>query len=196
MAITDVIRDTINATGAALTYAVGQCTRFVAETLSWVPGGLGNAFQWFGNAQAKGLPTMGPSSSPPVGSVAVWGRSMSMPFGHVAEVIAQVPGGFQVREENFQGLGLIDTRTVTGGALGGLEGFILPPLGAAAGALGSGDPFGIGSAISGLPGQVGHGLANAATAGVDNLAAWAKNQIVPLTVALVVAVVIFAVPRD
>lgn len=189
-------QDLLNAAGAALTYTWGQCTRWVAEQVSWIPGGLGNANQWLTNAQARGLPTIGPSSAPPIGSVAVWGNG---PFGHVAEVVGQIPGGFQVSEENWLGNDVTDIRNVTGSALNGLQGFILPPAGAAVSNLpvvgglvgGAQAALTTPAAIAGLPASVGHGLANAATATTSNAATFLKNQIVPLLVALVVAIVLF-----
>lgn len=195
--------DALHAVGAALSYTWGQCTRWVAENVSWIPGGLGNANQWLSNAAAKGFTTIGPTSTPPVGSVAVWNTGQ---FGHVAEVVGQLPGGgFQVSEENWLGTGLTDVRNVTGSALSGLQGFILPPglklppfpgsqagISAGQAAVSTGQGLaGIGSAIAGLPAAIGHGLANATTATTHNAAAWAKNWIVPLLVALVVAIVLF-----
>lgn len=189
-------QDLLNAAGAALTYTAGQCTRWVSEQLSWVPGGLGNANQWLTNAQARGLPTIGPSNAPPVGSVAVWGNG---PFGHVAEVVGQIPGGFQVSEENWLGSGVTDVRNVTGSALNGLQGFILPPAGAAISNLpvvggvanAANAALTTPEAIAGLPASVGHGIANAGSAVTSNLATFFKNQLVPLVVALVVAIVLF-----
>lgn len=49
----------------------------------------------------------------------------------------------------------------------------------------------IGPAIAGLPGSVGHGLANAAGAGLTDVSTFFKNQIVALIVALVVAIVLW-----
>src|SRR5262252_10719349 len=92
--------DTINAIGAALNYTWGNCTRWVAEQLAWIPSGLGNANQWLTNARARGLPTIGPTSAPPIGSVAVWSTGQ---LGHVAEVVGIVPGGFEVLEKNWPG---------------------------------------------------------------------------------------------
>lgn len=187
-------QDLLTAAGAALTYTVGNCTRWVAEQLSWIPGNLGNANQWLTGAQARGLPTIGPTSAPPIGSVAVWGTGVN---GHVAEVVGQIPGGFQVSEENVLGLGRTDVRNVTGSGLSGLEGFILPPGGTSSlpvvGGLSAAATAAITTpqAIAGLPGSVGHGLANAATATTSNVATWFKNQIVPLLVGLVVAIVLF-----
>lgn len=188
--------DSLSAFGAALSYFAGQCTRWVSENLSWIPAGLGNANQWLSNAQARGLPTIGPTSAPPIGSVAVWGTG---PAGHVAEVVGQIPGGFQVSEENFLGSGLTDVRNVTGGALNGLEGFILPPAGASIGNLpvvggltaAASAALTTPEAIAGLPASVGHGIANAGSAVTSNAATFFKNQLVPLVVALVVAIVLF-----
>jgi len=185
--------DTLTALGNALNYTIGNCTRWVAENLPWIPAGLGNANQWLGNAQAKGLPTIGPTTTPPAGSVAVFDTG---PFGHVAEVLGQVPGGFRVSEENWLGQGRTDVRDVTGSALNGLKGFILPPgvsslpivgglEGGAAAALTT--P----AAIAELPASVGHGLANAASATTTNIGRWFGNQLVPLIVALSVAIVLF-----
>lgn len=49
----------------------------------------------------------------------------------------------------------------------------------------------IGQAVNNLPTNIGHGLANATGASIHDVAAWAQNQIVPLMVALVVALVLF-----
>lgn len=191
-------QDALNAAGAALSYTWGNCTRWVAENLSWIPAGLGNADQWLANAQARGLPTMGPSSTPVPGSVAVWGGGQ---FGHVAEVVGVIPGGFQVSEENWLGLGRTDIRNVTGSALSGLEGFILPPnaqrgwqdiTGAAGQAVSAaGGVLSTGQALAGLPASVGHGLADAGNAVTHNVGVFFRNQLVPLVVALVVAIVLF-----
>jgi hypothetical protein len=186
--------DLLTAAGAALSYTIGNCTRLVAELFPWIPAGLGNARDWLPNAQARGLPTIGPTMTPPVGSVAVFDTGQ---FGHVAAVVGQIPGGFQVSEENFLGLGQTDVRNVTGSALGGLEGFILPPNGAqglpvVGGLLGGAQAVvSTPQAIAGLPASIGHGLANAAGASVQNVGIALRNQLVPLVVALVVAIVLF-----
>jgi hypothetical protein len=190
---TDIVQqgnDTLAALGAALSYTWGNCTRWVAENLPWIPSGLGNANQWLANAQAKGLATVGPSATPPVGSVAVWNTGQ---FGHVAEVVGTLPGGgFQVSEENWLGTAITDVRNVTGSGLSGLQGFILPP------GVSIPNPFAgvqaalnTPAAVAGLPASVGHGLANAASATTHNLAAFLQNQLVPLIVALSVAIVLF-----
>jgi CHAP domain-containing protein len=186
--------DTLTALGAALNYTIGNCTRWVAENLPWIPAGLGNANQWLTNAQARGLPTIGPTSAPPIGSVAVFNTGA---FGHVAEVVGQIPGGFQVSEENWLGLGRTDIRDVTGSALSGLQGFILPPGGASnlpviGGLEGAASAaLTTPAAIAQLPASVGHGLANAASATTTNIGRWFSNQLVPLIVALSVAIVLF-----
>lgn len=178
----------------AWSYTVDNCTRFVAGALSWVPAGLGNANEWLANAQKMGLPTIGPTASPPPGAVAVWGTGA---FGHVAEVVGQVPGGFQVAEENWKGLGVVDTRNVTGSGLGGLIGFILPPGGAGVslppipGVAGVASAVTTAGAVAQLPASIGHGLAGAADAVAANTATFFRNQLVPLLVGLVVAIVLF-----
>lgn len=220
--------DTINATGAALSYFWGQCTRWVAEQLSWVQGGWGNAYQWLGNAQRAGFATTGPTLNPPVGSIAVWGSGLpgSGGFGHVAEVVQSGPAGFQVSEENWLGQGITDVRNVADTSY--LQGFILPPGGArvpnlppdaqaalalnpagllaelagvvpgapsagqAAGTLGTGLGLSaLGQDIAGIPTSIGHGLANATGASIHDIGVFAKNNVVGLIVALVVALVIF-----
>jgi hypothetical protein len=128
--------------------------------------------------------------------VAVWSTGA---FGHVAEVVGTIPGGFRVAEENFSGgLGVTDVRDVTGSALSGLQGFILAPGSSAAGfnplgALGdaAGAVLGVPQAIAGLPASVGHGLADAGGAAVANATTFFRNQIVALVVALVVAIVLW-----
>lgn len=123
MPITSSWTDTINAAGNALSYFAGQCTRFVAETLSWVPAGLGNAGEWLSNAQAKGYSV---GRDPVVGSVAVWGVQPGMPYGHVAVVKSLDPGGtITVAEENWLGAGVADTRA--GVNPSGISGFIYAP---------------------------------------------------------------------
>lgn len=143
--------DTIDATGNALRYIWGQCTRLVAELFSWIPSGLGDAGDWLTNARAQGLQT---GTTPAPGAVAVWGRQSGMPFGHVAAVQRLIPGGIEVAEENWLGSNRTDVRDVTGSDLAGISGFIYPPdsnlsdvpvVGGALGAAGD-----IGSGLSGL----------------------------------------------
>lgn len=193
MAIQNTGPDPISAAGNALSYFWGQCTRWVAENLSWIPAGLGNANQWFGRAQAMGLPT---GQTPVVGSVAAFNTG---PFGHVAEVVSvQDATHFKVSEENWLGTGITDIRDVVGGAGSGLQGFIykpgtavsdIPVVGGAVGAAES--VVSTGQAIANLPANIGHGLANASYATGHNIGTFAKNNIIPLLVALVVVIVLF-----
>ena len=193
--LVDTGNDVINAVGAALSYTWGNCTRWVAEQLPWIPAGLGNANQWLDRAKGMGLPTLPAGAAPPIGSVAVFNTGA---FGHVAEVIGQIPGGFQVSEENWLGLGRTDIRDVTGPALSGLQGFILPPgtdpskIPVVGGLVGGAQAaLGLPEAIAGLPANVGHGLAGATTAVTKDVGIFFRNQIVALVVALVVAIVLF-----
>lgn len=81
-----------------------QCVSYtawkVASTGRYMPfwGGVGNANQWPGNAQAAGIPT---GSEPKVGSVAVMNNP---PYGHTMYVEEVLNGGSQIRvsEYNFQ----------------------------------------------------------------------------------------------
>ena len=194
--------DTLTAVGAALSYTWGNCTRWVAENLPWIPAGLGNANQWFERAQARGLAVAGPTAIPPVGAVAVWNTGA---LGHVAEVVGTLPGGgIQVSEENWLGPGVTDIRNVTGSGLRGLQGFILPPgfrapalpdpgqaIGGFAGQVGDAVGSAAASAAGAAATSVGHGIANAGGALVQNAGIALRNQLVPLVVALVVAIVLF-----
>lgn len=80
-----------------------QCVSYtawkVASTGRHMPywGGVGNANQWPGNAQAAGIPT---GSTPKAGAVAVM---MSGPYGHTMYVEEVLNGGSQIRvsEYNF-----------------------------------------------------------------------------------------------
>lgn len=191
--LTGTVTDMLN---NAWSYAVANCTRFVAGALSWIPPGLGNARDWFANAQKAGLPTVGAGATPPPGSVAVWSTGA---FGHVAEVIGALPGGgFQVAEENFSVPGGTDVRNVTGNALQGLEGFILPPGGIKVpsptdlpGQIGQAVATAGGQAASAAATTVGHGLADAGGAVIHNAGVALRNQLVPLIVALAVVIVLF-----
>lgn len=117
-------------------YVLYQCTWWVAKTLAWVPGGLGNAYEWYQKAQAKGYST---GDTPMVGAVAVWDSNLpgSGGFGHVAAVQSINPdGSFVVSEANYTkpaktyGAQDTDTRTVPSGGGADFMGFIYPPGGA------------------------------------------------------------------
>lgn len=112
----------------ALGYTIGQCTDFVAKTLGWIPGNLGNANQWLTRAAAQGYAT---SRRPVIGSVAVWGSNVggAQGAGHVAVVTGVQASGLPiVQEENWTyGPGRVDTRAVSASSAAGIIGYILPP---------------------------------------------------------------------
>lgn len=202
--MSDVVQTWLDPIGQIGGYIADQCTAFVKASLSWVPAGLGNAQDWLSNAAAQGFQT---GSTPAVGSVAVWsGSQVGNAFGHVAEVVGLLPGGgIQVAEENWlnQGSGTADIRDVSGAQLP--EGYIYAPSGATVpglsglNSLGSNIGNGLTSAVSSgiqtatadMLTQLGHGLAGATSATAANIGIWAKNNIVPLAVALVVALALF-----
>lgn len=104
-------------------YVWGNCTYWVARSLDWVPGGLGDAKNWLVNAQRKGYKI---SATPHAGDVVVYGPGNGYSqLGHVA-VVKSVdgPGHFTVSEMNFKGLGITDTRQ---SSMHGVMGFIEPP---------------------------------------------------------------------
>lgn len=84
----------------------GYCTWYVASRrhVPW----RGNAWQWYGNAQAYGRPV---GKVPVVGAIMVtWESSV----GHVAYVErVNSDGSFTVSEMNYVGYGRISSRTVT-----------------------------------------------------------------------------------
>jgi peptidoglycan hydrolase CwlO-like protein len=100
-------------------FPFGQCTFWAAynHMVTW----SGNATDWYGNAIAQGADV---SQSPSVGSIVVWGSGGGYSiYGHVAIVIAVYgSGAFVVSEMNYEGEGIIDTRTV--GTRYDIEGFI------------------------------------------------------------------------
>ena len=101
-------------------FPYGQCTWYVATKvpIPW----LGNAWQWYGNAQATGWAT---GATPRQGAILVdWD---SRYYGHVAYVESMNPdGSWVVSEMNFIGWGVIDQRTIHPGEVS-LIGFIYPP---------------------------------------------------------------------
>ena len=116
----------LDAINNASSYVWGQCTFYAAQVASWVPAGLGNAGEWLGNAQRKGLAT---SSTPVAGSVVVYGAGGGYSsFGHVAVVTGvHSDGTFDVSEMNYKGINVISQRVSD---MRDVLGFILPPLGA------------------------------------------------------------------
>ncbi|ABJ57291.1 COG3942 and LysM peptidoglycan-binding domain-containing protein [Oenococcus oeni] len=94
------------------TYTYGQCTWYVKNMLSWVPNGLGNAYQWASAAAAEGYTV---NNTPTVGSVVVFqaGQAYAGSLGHVAVVTAVYgDGSIRISEGNYAGLAT-NTRTVT-----------------------------------------------------------------------------------
>jgi peptidoglycan DL-endopeptidase CwlO len=90
-------------------FPFGQCTFWAAynHMVTW----SGNATDWYDNAIAQGAQV---SQSPSVGSIVVWGAGNGYSiYGHVAIVVAVYgSGAFTVSEMNYEGEGIIDTRTV------------------------------------------------------------------------------------
>jgi surface antigen len=94
----------------------GWCTWYVStrRDITW----LGDAYQWYSNAQAQSYPV---GSTPVVGSVMVTWESG---LGHVAYVEATYPdGSWLVSEANFRGFGITDQRLIKPGQVP-LIGFI------------------------------------------------------------------------
>lgn len=107
-------------------YAAGECTYYVARSLGFIPGGLGNAEDWATNAEKMGMQV---NATPAVGTAVVYGPSgpYSPQYGHVAVVTkVNADGTFQVSEMNVDGRWVADTRTST---MGSVLGFIHPPAG-------------------------------------------------------------------
>lgn len=104
-------------------YYPGQCTAGACQLNSWIPDGLGNGGQWAAKAAARGyVVTMTPTAPSVVCYCAGDGYSE---FGHVATVLSlNGDGTFVVREENYLGPFLWDTRT---SSTYDVCGFILPP---------------------------------------------------------------------
>lgn len=87
-------------------FAYGYCTWYVASRrpVPWT----GDAWAWFGGAQAMGFPT---GNTPQPGAIMVTWESW---VGHVAYVEAvNQDGSFTVSEMNYKGWGLISTRTIS-----------------------------------------------------------------------------------
>jgi surface antigen len=152
----------------ALGYAWGQCTAFVAESVSWLNGaqGLGNAKDWLSNAANQGYTIV---SKPVVGAVAVFGGATpgSGGEGHVGVVTSVSGSNFGLEEANVVGLDSVDTGQYTV-SNPNLLGFILP----------KGDTSGASPGISatltsagygalGTPENNGQGYAGPANSGID-----------------------------
>ncbi|MFN2463409.1 MAG: CHAP domain-containing protein [Candidatus Dormibacteria bacterium] len=99
-------------------FSYGYCTWYVANRrcIPW----FGNAWEWYGNAQAYGYPV---GSQARVGAVAVWDQRMSG-YGHVGYVESVSSSGFTVSEMNYTAWGQVDSRFVPYSNPGPLTGFI------------------------------------------------------------------------
>ncbi|HEY7202004.1 MAG TPA: CHAP domain-containing protein [Candidatus Dormibacteraeota bacterium] len=103
-------------TRAGNRFSYGYCTWYVfnRRQVPW----LGDAWQWFGNAQAAGYAT---GQTPRVGAILVTWESS---WGHVAYVEAvNADGSYTVSEMNFVRWNVIDQRTIKPGGVP-LIGFI------------------------------------------------------------------------
>jgi LysM repeat protein len=97
-------------------FPYGYCTWYVynRKPVPW----LGNAWEWFGQAQRYGWAT---GQAPKVGAIMVTWESS---FGHVAYVESvNGDGSWTVSEMNFRGWGIVDMRTIHPGGVP-LIGFI------------------------------------------------------------------------
>ena len=99
-------------------FSYGYCTWYVANRrcIPW----FGNAWEWYGNAQAYGYPV---GHEARVGAVAVWDQRMSG-YGHVAYVESVQGDGFTVSEMNYNAWGQTNSRFVPYSNPGPLTGFI------------------------------------------------------------------------
>lgn len=101
-------------------FAYGYCTWYVFNRVPYIPW-LGNAWEWFGQAQSFGWPT---GQAPRAGSIMVTWESG---FGHVAYVESvNGDGSWTVSEMNFRGWNVVSSRTIKPGGVP-LIGFIYPP---------------------------------------------------------------------
>jgi surface antigen len=109
-------------------YPFGQCTYgaaynfdpFPAGTGGGSPENLGNAGDWYQTARTLGLPTLPPTTLPPVGAaVSYQGFPGASAAGHIAVVISDDPSGtgYWIYEMNAvdvdQGTGITDVRHMT-----------------------------------------------------------------------------------
>ncbi|MBJ7597726.1 MAG: hypothetical protein DLM67_25820 [Candidatus Nephthysia bennettiae] len=101
-------------------FAYGYCTWYVFNRVPYIPW-LGDARQWYGQAQAYGWPT---GQSPRPGAIMVTYESS---WGHVAYVESvNGDGSWTVSEMNVKGWNVVDNRTLRSGGVP-LLGFIYPP---------------------------------------------------------------------
>ena len=104
-------------------YCTGYCTHYVWTRRPDLTQ-LGNAYQWMGNAQARGIPT---GARPVAGAVAWWDAVPNTPLslGHVAYVESVSGNTFVVSEMNAAaGWNKVDSQPYTVGGKGAPQGFI------------------------------------------------------------------------
>jgi surface antigen len=95
----------------ASSYCTGYCTWFAWKKRPEAQlKDLGNAWEWWGGAKARGIPE---GSSPVVGAVAWWGISAHAPEGHVAYVIGASASSVTIEEMNRVAWDVADTRTIS-----------------------------------------------------------------------------------
>jgi surface antigen len=99
----------------ASSYCTGYCTWFVWQRRPEQQlKNLGNAWEWYGGAKARGIPV---GSTPVVGAVAWWGISAHASEGHVAYVIGVRGSSVTVVEMNRTKWDVEDTRTLNSSEL-------------------------------------------------------------------------------
>ena len=97
-------------------YPYGYCT-YYAATRRAIPSSWGNAGQWLSSAKRAGYATGG---EPVPGAIVVTRESW---WGHVAYVESVSGGSFTVSEMNYNGWGVINTRTISVND-GAIKGFV------------------------------------------------------------------------
>jgi len=174
-----------------------------------LPDDLGSAYEWLGKAAADGLHTV---TSPAVDTIVVYGRGNGYDNadGHVAKVTAVGPGGasFTVTEMNYKGSGIIDTRIST---MQDVLGFFYPPGVSYPANLNPFDPnnnignlvpnaasaivgpivAALGDATGIAANLIGHGIGSLAFTGAIAADQEVKRNLLALTVAAVILVVLF-----
>lgn len=132
------------------------------------------------------------------GWIAAWAQRPADPAGYAAKVdaaLAQVdagggtPGGAQTT--GFSLPPLPDLPKAAGEAAGAIARSIAGALPGSPGQVAGGIAGGITGALLSVPTAIGHGLADATGAGIEDVKVWAQRNSVALAVALVVTYVLF-----
>lgn len=84
------------------TYALGYCTHYAKQMRPDLPNRMGDAIRWPSSARAAGFSV---GTTPRVGSIAQRGNHVSYVTG------VNVDGTFNVREQNWVGLGIVSSRS-------------------------------------------------------------------------------------